>query len=195
MESIQHLIMKKVYSLPIDALLLLLKQDDGNAFQEIYNRYWSKLYTGAYRRVKCSEVAEEMVQDFFTSLWVNRQQLKIDDFEAYSYSAIRYRVFQYFQKEGIRDHYKRTLGRQLLSYDNSTEEQIWSNDLNERINEIVAGLPEKCRFVYDLSRNEYKTNKEIAAELGISEKTVENHLTKALSRIRGVLNNILVFIL
>ncbi|MDF2432645.1 MAG: hypothetical protein JWP44_2276 [Mucilaginibacter sp.] len=68
-------------------------------------------------------------------------------------------------------------------------------DLTSTIKTEVNQLPDKCRSVYELSRNEHKTNKEIANYLGISEKTVENHLTKALKRLRLGLSHYLMIVL
>lgn len=154
------------------------------AFEELYNRYWSKLYMLAYNRLRSREAAEEIVQDFFTSIWVKRNSLRIDQsFATYMHSAIRYNVINYWQKEYIRKRYREEISV-TTGTDYNTEDTIGVNDLKRVINEELCRLPERCRTVYNLSRNDYKTNKEIAMELGISEKTVENQLTKALGRIR-----------
>jgi RNA polymerase sigma-70 factor (ECF subfamily) len=78
------------------------------------------------------------------------------------------------------------------SFDNSTEENYYYKELLERVEVEVNHLPPKCRNVFELSRKQYKTNKEIAQLMGISEKTVENHLTKALRYLRVNLNSVLL---
>lgn len=171
-----------------EVLLLLLKEERMDAFEELYNRYWNKLYAAAYKRIRSREIAEEVVQDFFTSLWLNRKTTEIKtSFAGYVYTAVRYLVLAYIQKEIVRNTYR--LGLLSDKPDNSTEEMVITNDLLLNINKEVELLPVKCRSVFELSRREYKTNKEIANELGISEKTVENQLTKALKRIRIGLNS------
>ena len=170
---------------PDESLLVLLKKGDVAAFEELYNRYWSKLYSNAYNRIRVSEVAEEIVQDFFTSVWINRETLSVhSSFNNYTYTAIRNLVFKYYQKEYNSKKYEEARKLELIESDFSTEQLIELNDLKKVLDHEVESLPPKCRGVFNLSRKEYKSNKEIAAILEISEKTVENHITKALKVLR-----------
>lgn len=174
-----------------EILLQLLKQEHITAFEEIYNRYWKKLYVAAYKRLPSKEVAEELVQDLFTSLWLNRKTVEVHTaLSAYLFTSVRYLVLNQIQKQIVRNSYKESLD--LNRRDNSTEEAVLLNDLIVNLNAAVEQLPLKCKSVFKLSRGEYKSNKEIAAELGISEKTVENQLTKALRRLRIGLNSLLL---
>ena len=178
-----------------DEILILMQQENEAAFEELYNRYWGKLYAAAYKRTKSAEWSEGVVQDFFTSLWVNRKKLKVTgSFEAYAFTAVRYHVLHYIQKEIVRKKYKDSLRATSTDHHNSTEEIVLLNDLKSNLLKAVTRLPEKCRSVFELSRKNNKTNKEIAEELGISEKTVENHLTKALRYLRGSLKALLLLI-
>jgi RNA polymerase sigma-70 factor (ECF subfamily) len=181
--------MNKLCGISDNELIELFEQEDIAAFEEIYNRYWLKLYSAAYKRLKEREPAKEIVQDFFTSLWVNRAQVKIhSSLQGYLFTSIRYLVLNYKRAETVRNTYSELLLLVNDSYDNSTEENYWYKELKERVDVEVSQLPPKCRFVFELSRNQYKTNKEIAQLLGISEKTVENHLTKALRYLRISIN-------
>ena len=176
---------KKIYkNLSDEELIELLKRGESLAFEELYYRYWSGLYSSAYNRVRFTEVAEEIVQDFFTSLWVNRESLNIRTaFIKYSSTAIRNLVFRYFQKQYTSKRYESTL-KLSEEVDISTEQKIELDDLKRALEREVASLPPKCQDVYQLSRGEFKTNKEIAEIFHISEKTVENHLTRALRTLR-----------
>lgn len=174
-----------------EELTLLLKEEQIDAFEELYNRYWDKLYAAAYKRLRSREISEEIVQDFFTSLWLNRKTNAIrSSFAGYVFTAVRYLVLNYIQKEIVRNAYKH--GLLVDKADNSTEETVIANDLLLNINKEVELLPLKCKSVFEMSRREHKTNKEIALELGISEKTVENQLTKALRRLRISLNGFII---
>lgn len=175
----------------------LLKKGNINAFEEIYNRYWSRLYSAAYKRVHSRDVCQEIVQDLFTSFWLGRKELKIRmSLESYLLTAVRYKVFNYIEKELVRRNYRQSLPGLSLRIDNSTEETIFFNELNKQLEEEIIHLPEKCRRVFELSRKEQKSNKEIALELNISEKTVENHITKALRLLRsGLKDSIASFLL
>ena len=166
-------------------LVKLLTEGSVAAFDELYNRYWDKLYSAAFKRTSTSEIAEEIVQDLFTSLWVNRLKLSIrTSFSNYVYTSIKYLVFNHYQKESVRKSYQESVQHKLVIHDTSTEDQLTYKELNQIIDTEVKTLPAKCRSVFELSRKEYKNNKEIALILGISEKTVENHLTKALRNLR-----------
>ncbi|MFS8617803.1 MAG: RNA polymerase sigma-70 factor [Solitalea sp.] len=173
-----------------DDLLRLLKKDHISAFEEIYNRYWSRLYSAAYKRVKQGEVCQEIIQDLFTSLWLGRKKIAIHSSLAnYLLTAVRYKVLNHIEKEMVRRNYRESLPDAFQVSDNSTEETVLLNDLHQQLEMELIQLPEKCRKVFELSRKELKSNKEIALELNISEKTVENHITKALRLLRAGLKD------
>ncbi|MGH2645834.1 MAG: RNA polymerase sigma factor [Chitinophagaceae bacterium] len=177
-------------NLSSDCLLGLLQQDDPAAFEELYNRYWFQLFISAHKRLKCKEDAEGAVQNLFESLWKNRYKIQVrTSLENYLFASIRYIVLRMMHKKLSLPS---SLDNDAAAYfkpDHSTEETILINDLSNHINQLVDKLPEKCRKVFELSRYEMKTHKEIAAMLGISEKTVENHITKALHLLKDNLNH------
>ena len=181
--------------LPDDQLIVLLKQDKLSAFKEIYGRYWKKMYGEAYKRLKNKELSEEIVQEIFTNLWVKRQSLQITStVGGYLHLAVANQVIDQYRKELTREKYREAFKIVHSEVDNSTEDAIMLRDLAYTIETEVNQLPDKCRSVYELSRNEHKSNKEIALHLGISEKTVENHLTKALKKLRLGLSHYLFII-
>lgn len=167
-----------------EILLQDLKKGDRFAFETIYLKYWDQLYSSVYKRVKSQEVAQEIVQDFFVSLWEKRTTLSVHtSFEAYIFTAVRYQVLNYLQKEITRNNYRAGLDANE-AYSNSTLDQVYINELKKVIENEIAQLPEKCQHVFRLSRQEHLSIKEIAERLDISTKTVENHLTKALKILR-----------
>lgn len=174
----------------LDSILLemLRNEDDDAAFSELYNRYWDKLFAAAYKRVRSVEAAEEIVQDLFVDLWNRRRVLDIrSGLAVYLFSAIKYKVIHNMHKQMIKQSFEQH-NPFYHEYDNSTDEVIIANDLKSHLEHSAEQLPEKCRAIYHLSRNEYQSNKAIAEQLHISEKTVENQLTKALKRLRTSLN-------
>ncbi|WP_342644415.1 RNA polymerase sigma-70 factor [Mucilaginibacter sp. CSA2-8R] len=174
-------------------LLNLIKADHEPAFKELYCRYWKQLYAFAYNRVRSREVAEEIVQDFLTNFWLNRAKLNIQSsFEGYIYTSIKNLVLNYFAREARKSQMLENISVSSSVLDNSTEELIMLHELRLVITREVSQLPVKCRSVFELSRIENKSNKEIAQTLGISEKTVEGHLSKALKRLRLNLNALVV---
>jgi RNA polymerase sigma-70 factor (family 1) len=166
-------------------LVELVRQNNPIAFKEIYDRYWKKLFSEAYKRLKSKEIAEEIVQDLFTRLWIKRHTLVIkSELSAYFRVSIAYFVIDQYRKNIIKERYRNNFKIITPNWNNSTEEEILLRDLNNTIALKVSQLPDKCRHVYELSRVEHKSNKEIAQSLGISKKTVENHLTKALKALQ-----------
>lgn len=163
-----------------DALVQMMSTDDHNAFTEIYNRYWKRLYVLAYDRLRSRELAEDVVQDVLTGLWQRRGQTIIRSLPAYLATASRYAVFTQLSKLTPVTTVE-ALPEAIQAVTDDTAQLYF---LQQSMQEQLKQLPEKCRIVFDYSRNMGLSNKEIAAELHISEKAVEKHITKALQRLR-----------
>jgi len=165
-------------------LVQLLQQGDKKAFDALYGRYWRKLYLLAYQKLRSRELAEELVQDLFISLWTKRESLRItSSVGAYLGMAVRYMVIKLFQKERVHHQYEQTAAL-APAYGNTTEDEVFFHDLQEVIEQEINKLPEKCREVFQLSRHDNLSGKEISLKLHVSEKTVENHIGKALRLLR-----------
>ncbi len=172
------------YSIYTDQeLTALLKQGDHLAFQEVFERYWNKLLAIAYNHTRDKSDAEEIVQEVFVSLWSKCEHVDILALDRYLATAVKFTVFNnyYRKKKRNEDMVNRMPYRE--SYE--IEDEIAVRFLQEQIDAIVTRLPEKCRLVFKYSREAGLKNHEIAKEMGISEKTVEAHLSKALKTLKG----------
>ncbi|HEX6226231.1 MAG TPA: RNA polymerase sigma-70 factor [Chryseolinea sp.] len=187
--------MKNFKAYSDEGLLRLLKQQELGAFEEIYLRYWKRLYSAAYRRVQSREISEELVQDIFTSLWSNRLDLKIEILSAYLHSAIKYKVINHLEREMSRRVYTEAQANALVAMENSTEETIYLNELNRALETEIKKLPPKRQQIFKLSRQEHLSIKQVASHLGISEKTAENQLGKALKVLKVNLKHFNFFML
>lgn len=166
-----------------EVLVSLLRQHELAAFDEIYIRYWKKLYSMSYRRVQCREVSQELVQDIFTSLWVSRTSAGITNLSAYLFTAVKYRVINHLAKEMSRKTYvQEQIG--IAQEDNSTEEAVLLDDLNMALERAIGKLPEKRQLIFKLHRQENLSVKQVASKLGVSEKTVENQFGKAIKTLK-----------
>src|ERR1039458_8739510 len=109
----------------------LIQSDELVAFEEIYNRYWYKLYVFTNKRLRCKEASEEIVQNFFTKFWQNRKTININEsLKAYLFSSISYLIINHLKKEDLKNQYLRlsyTIVEEQL--DNSTEDIVHLNDL------------------------------------------------------------------
>lgn len=180
-------------------LLDLIRTDDRGAFTELYNRYWDKTYAVALHRLDDEHEAEEVVQEVFLSIWQRRATLQLTHTVAtYLAVAVKYKVINHLAKQHRRQlqHDELTMTSPVVA--DSTADWLHEKELRQLLEKTISQLPEKCRIVFLLSRDENKTYAEIAAELNISQKTVEAHMSKALRELRetlGVSAPILAFIL
>lgn len=175
-------------------LLRLLQLENGAAFTEIYNRWWDKIYSIAANKLHNLTEAEEVVQDIFLEIWNRRKTLQVTtSLPAYLATAVKYKVINILAERNRQLRYQQHAAQTGNPMDLSTEQWLRFEELQDRLAAAVTALPEKCRLVFQLSREEGLSHKEIADKVGISEKTVEAHLTKALRTLRTELRSLWVF--
>ncbi len=164
-----------------ETLVGRLKGEDISAFEEIYRRYWKLMYSASFRRVQSREISEEFVQDIFTSLWLHRKHAKIANLRAYLFTAVKYKVINHMARETTRNIFTKEQGEiAMLRHDNSTEEAVLLDDLNNALEREIEKLPAQRQLIFRLHKKENLTMKQVASHMGISEKTAENQYGKAL---------------
>jgi RNA polymerase sigma-70 factor (family 1) len=162
---------------------------DPVVFEKIYNQYWSKLYLAAYNVLRNRQAAEDIVQEVLVQLWFKKDNTKIANLGAFLYTAVRYKVLDAIRSGKVKQNFAQRIAEGPLC--NDTEEQYREKELKGLLHQLVGSLPEKCREIFILSRNQQLTTKEIAHRLGITPKTVENQLTIALKRLKASMANYL----
>jgi len=176
----------------------LLRSGDETAFKFLYDKFWSKLYYVAAKKLNSTEEAEEVVQDIFLNLWRKREtfQLKVG-FENYLATAVKFEVYKHRAKRIKLETVSIELPEVAIPYETADWNLYDIHVLKLRLDETINALPPKCRLVFTMSRDSDLTNKQIAAELDISEKAVEKHITSALRvlKVRFGQYLLLVFIL
>jgi RNA polymerase sigma-70 factor (ECF subfamily) len=166
-----------------------LKSGDESALTAIYKKYWQQLFLSAYNVLKDRQACEDVIQELFIKLWNSRNNIEIAvSLKAYLHASIRYEVYRQIRAGVITTDVFESLADRLPNPSNY--ENLEYKELVSQVNSVVETLPEKCREVYKLSREEYLTHKQIASRLNISTKTVENHLTKALKQLRTSLGTL-----
>lgn len=180
------------YSSHSDQLLVrLLEVSDRDAFTEIYNRYWDRLFYVAGKKIKDLYEAESMVQDLFLDLWQRRQTLEVEgELSHYLAVAMKYKIINF---QARKERAARYVSQHAAEADRATEEWLSFNELKGRLDKLVTQLPQKCRLAYEL-REEGLTQKEIATSMGVSENTVETHIGRALKFLRSGLTHIFFFL-
>ncbi len=163
----------------------LLKFGDQVAFTEIYNRFKGLLYIYACKITGDEDIAEDLVQDIFIYVWDKRETINFTtSISSYLYSAVRYRFFDLVDKQKVRADYVQALQLFIDQGEYLTDNYILEKELAATIEKEVSNLPAKMRAVFLLSRNKNMSNKEIAVQLDISEKTVKNQLSTALKTLK-----------
>jgi len=170
-------------------LLQLIAKDDSLAFGEIYDRFWKPLFAIAYNRLQDIQVAEDVVQDVFTSLWKNRISTEVASLKNYLAVATKYVVFAKIKKIIIEREYLSS-ALQVPLFEQDTDSLIDNKRLLEFIQKEVATLPEKCRLIFNY-RDKGMSTKEIAKELNVTPKTVENQINKAFRHLRNAVSSLL----
>lgn len=169
---------------------LRLRQGDESGLRWLFDRYYKVLVADAYRMLRDADACQDLVQDAFAELWIRREA-----------RDIHHHIGGYLRKIVVNkalNHIRSTSRFQF------GDEASWANleaeapadiqedrhmALEQVLHAAIERLPEKCRLVFVLSRFEDKSNREIAEALGISIKTVENQMTKALRVLRFAMHN------
>lgn len=165
-------------------LVYRLRNGDKKAFDEIYALFNKKIYLFCLKYGLAKDDAEEITQEVFVKLWLNRTSLDSDkSFNSYLYKIGKNIIIDEFKKK-IKTQATQEYQMSLIIPWNNVEESMDYMDLKNLMDETLLDLPERRREVFELSRLKGLSHKEISEELGISTKTVENHLNLALSNFR-----------
>lgn len=167
-------------------LLSRIKKDDEDAFALLFRQYYVQLCRYAMLFVGEKYASEEIVMNLFTSIWENRDKLNnVKSLRPYLFRSIKNRCLNWFRDRDDNIRLDDTL-LGLLTYENSSLE---IDELNKFVEEAIMSLPDRCKDVFLMSKQENMKHKEIAKKMNISTKTVESQITKALRRIREYLDN------
>ena len=171
-----------------DDILLLnfIREGDKLAFKHLFETYFTSLCRFMHVYINDKRIVEELALDIFMYIWENKKTFQIHlSLKAYLFQAARNKCLNELRKK------KLTVSLDEINTD-SIDSDIMSlerDELYTLIQDAVCALPEKCREVFQLSRDENLTNKEIAEKLNLSVKTVEAQITKALKRIKAFLGD------
>jgi len=165
-------------------LLALLSTDGESAIDLIFRKYYSFLCKSVYRIIPDTQITEDLAQEVFYGLWKKREQLKINtSLKAYLKRAALNKALNYIRDQKI-DFRNAPAKEELVSKQDSVVQELAADNLQQEIDAAIDNLPERCRLVFVLSRFEELSYRQISEQLGISMKTVENQISKALKSLR-----------
>lgn len=162
-----------------------IRQGNERIFEVIFRKYYQSLCNYANSMLKELDEAEEIVQNLFSGIWEKRTDLEINvSLKSYLYRAVHNHCLNRIKHLKIRSEYEQYANNYFESSYESVSQTVMKNELELKIEEAIEKLPEQCRVIFRLSRFEELKYHEIAEQLGISPKTVENQVGKALKILR-----------
>jgi RNA polymerase sigma-70 factor (ECF subfamily) len=178
--------------LPVEQLIITLKAGDLTAFEMLFRTYYQPLCNYAFTFVQDRDEAEEIVQSTFLNIWEKRESLSIHTgVKPYLYAMVRNACLNVIKHEKIKQQHA---AMEMAVAERSTESvarTVMASELETKIYQAMDRLPEQCRLIFKLSRFEELKYAEIAQQLNISIKTVENQMGKALRIMREQLKDYL----
>jgi len=168
-----------------------VKKNDLSSYEVIFKKYYKELFRFAFTYVRDSSIAEEMAQEVFLYIWEKRHQIEIQTtLKTYLYSAVKNKCLNYIKLELPKQQSMADVSEVMLSVTTGRKDEGENEQLKKYIQRAIDALPKKCRKIFLLSRNAGMTYEEIAEELNLSKKTVENQMGIALKKLRESLEDV-----
>ncbi len=178
--------MKNQADISEKTLLSALKNGDVKAFDKLFADYGKRLYHFAYGYLKSREDTEGLVQEVFLKIWKNRDNLNPDlSFKAYLFKIAYHFILEFFEKSNRQRAYQHRLLEEAIEFTDETDERLNYQMLLEKVESLIQKLPSRQKEILLKRKKEGIPVKEIAEQLGISSKTVENHLTEAIKNLKN----------
>ncbi len=167
------------------SLLYRVEQGDKEAFNIIYEKYWTLTYSNAFKRLKNEDEAKDVVQEIFTNLWLRKGKV-IDNLPGYLNIAVRNQVFKLIEKQKCISPFLDTLENISSENQNADGNVLWQ-EFYSTYECLLTTLPPKRQQIFRLRFHDDLSTKAIAEQVGISRKTVQNQLGKAIEQLRMLL--------
>lgn len=170
-------------------LVDLLRQQDRGSFTEIYQRYWGVLFRHARKMLGDEDEASDVIQDIFTLLWSKSANLEINtNLSAYLYASVRYKIFTVINRSKLKTAHLDSLEEFIKKGVYTTDDWLDEKELASSIEDEIALLPSKMRSIFELSRKEHLSYREIAEKLDVTDHTVRKQISNAIKLLRAKLN-------
>lgn len=177
-------------------LFIRAQEGEEGSFEILFNNYYSKLCTYASIFVKYPDVAEDIVQETFIKIWNHRASITINTtFKAYIYRSVHNNCINYLKNDKYRNKNNEIIRHEIMkqselnlqNLDTEIVEKIVSEEFNKQFSRAVESLPQQCREVFLLCRNDKLTYSEVGERLDISINTVKTQMKRALLKLRDCL--------
>jgi RNA polymerase sigma-70 factor (ECF subfamily) len=166
-------------------LFLRIAGGDETAFSEIFYHYIARIHPFIKKMTRSEEIAEDIVQDVFVSLWKNRVNMReVENYQSYIFTMATNKTYNYLKAKAKEVKGMKEVILKENDFTNNTQEIIDLHESQALINHLVEQLPPQKKLIYKLTREEGLSHDEIAQKLNISKNTVKNHLIETLKFLR-----------
>lgn len=179
-----------------ELLCRYLYQGNREAFTAIYNKYWQLLFIHAYKMLSDQSEAMDVVQEVFFRIWNNATRLPINSqLKAYLYAAVRHAILKQIEKSKLNKKFASHIQQAATENKEQADRSLLFKEFQQRIDASIQSLPPRMREIFQLSRNEGLSHKEIALLLDITEHTVKTTIHRALLLLKTKLPSFLYILL
>lgn len=195
------LLIEQQYQLPgmeleNEAITAALAQRNETAFEQMFKTHFKRLHAYAFTILRDEMEAEETVQQVFFKIWERNENLSLTgSVTAYLYRAVHNESLNYIKHQKVKSSHQLHVAYTMKNEVEHPAKKVLAGELEKKIHLALNELPEQCRTIFQMSRFDELKYREIADKLGISVKTVENQMGKALKILRVKLVDFLTFIL
>ncbi len=166
-------------------VILTAQTDKRKAFSLAFDAFWEIVYQQAYRKLQSEQIAEDVTQETFITLWENLEKLACQDrVVPFLFVVLRNKIFKLYERDQVRLKYIVSLQKNDARYGDSPDQELVNKELDGMIDSELKKMPLRMKEIYDLKKEEKYSVKEIAKQLNLSEQTVKNQLHNAYDRLR-----------
>lgn len=168
----------------------------GQLFSDLYERYWAKVYHFASLYLRDREEIKDVVQEIFLKLWESgRLNDDYKNIENFLFIVTRNHVFNLKRRKSFNEDFFELTLQTALNQPYDIAPEIETENMRQLLDSLIESMPPQRQRVFNLSRKECLTNRQIAEELSISEKMVEKHISQALKFLRANLSLFSIFMM
>ncbi len=166
-----------------------VQKGDVKAFETLYAHYFDALFGYCMKFLNNEEDSEEIIQNLFLKIWEGRHKFYVgDSFKSFLFKIAVNDIYNFLKHKKHEANYRNYFEYSAKPFSNSTEEKVFYNELEQQIDTLIAQLPEQRRKIFILNRKEGHSTQDIAKEMNLSKRTVENQLFRAIKFLRDKLD-------
>ena len=171
-------------------LALLIRSEEKDAFHELFNRYAPRIYKFAFSYLKNRSDAEEIVQNVFLKIWEKRSSINAsENIKAFIFTVTANKIYDFIRRKNLEHRFHNHTILNQGNHENNSWNSIVYKEVQQTISNLANKLPSQQQKVFNLSKMEGLTNDEIAMKMGLSKRTVENDLYRAVSFLKQNFKN------